>query len=100
MPLLATAFLASASVPLETLRSTPHPLPFGARSTTSLVVCACRHTQHPSVTTRVTHPFRMHPPRSALRPQRIELYGQSARRDRTLCWLYVQSDGATNYGRF
>src|SRR5580693_3605258 len=61
MPLVVTAFLAEASVPLTTLPSMPHPLPFGTKSTAGLPLCASRWVQNPNIK-RARNRFRIQPP--------------------------------------
>src|ERR1700680_4862504 len=73
MPLVATAFLAVAPVPTHPLRSTPHPLPFGASSAAGLL-CAPRWVQNPNIK-RARKFFRIQPPDHVVQLR--------ARRDRT-----------------
>jgi hypothetical protein len=78
-------------------------LPFGVRWIASLEICALRVATLPAITTRVTHPFRMHPP---IKIRKVALVGSEPRgqRPRTaallyeqvLSWLYVRSEREQN----
>src|SRR5271169_5796314 len=92
MPLVDAGLLAAVPAPMETLRSetlrsTPHPFPFGARSMACRIVCAFRPVTYPTITRRVRSAFRIHS------PDRNALLGGSKK----LSCLYVGSGGTTNY---
>src|SRR5579863_1584350 len=104
MPLVVAGLLPNVPPSLGASVSTPHPLPFGVRWIASLEICALRVATLPAITTRVTHPFRIHPP---IRIRTVALVGSqppgqrpgtaALLYERVLSWLYVRGQGGTNY---
>src|SRR5580692_4431082 len=76
MPLVVAGLLPNVPPSLGASVSTPHPLPFGAMWIASLEICALRVATLPAITTRVTHPFRMHPP---IKIHKVALVGSQPR---------------------
>src|SRR5580704_11292930 len=76
MPLVVAGLLPNVPPSLGTSVSTPHPLPFGVRWIASLEICALRVATLPAITTRVTHPFRIHPP---IKIRKVALVGSEPR---------------------
>src|ERR1700680_4369918 len=104
MPLVARGFLAVAPVPTDPLRSTPHPLPFGARSAAGLLLCASRWMQNPNIM-RARNPFRIQPPDHVVPCALGGIELQTRRKLPSLCqpilwWLYVRKRRQTNYAGF
>src|SRR5579863_9390200 len=97
MPLVVAGLLPNVPPSPGASVSTPHPLPFGVRWIASLEICALRVAALPAITTRVTHPFRIHPPIKIRKAALVgsEPAGQRPRTallpyERILSWLYVR----------